>query len=142
MRNIPTRLLLRTAAAGIGVLTLVALGGTAAAASGVLTAAPGAASQGASPSGSSAPSGGASPSGSASPDRDRDDHDGHGRHYHVGRDGKDGDDGSDGKDGKTRTVYVDNYVTHYLSTGGDHSRVNSGGQVAIYPSGGVDTGRA
>lgn len=134
------RTALRLAVAGFGFMTLVAIGGTAAAATGVLTGAPAAASQGASPSGSS------SPSGSASPDRRDRDHDGRGRHYRPGRDGDDGDDGSDGKDGKTgkdgtsRTVYVHEYVTRYLNAGGNSSRVHSGGQVAVYPSGGVATG--
>lgn len=173
MRNlIPTRLLLRAAAGALGVVALVAVGGTAAAASGVLTGAPGSPSQGASPSGSSAPSG------SASPDRDngagyancaavraagkaplyrwetgyrlaldsdrdgvaceRQDRDSDGS---DGSDGKDGKAGKDGKDGTSRTVYVHEYVTRYLDSGGDRSRVKSGGQVAILPSGGVDTGR-
>lgn len=146
MRNlygkIPARLALRAAAGVLGVMTLVALGGTAAAQTGVLAAAPGVPSQGPDPSGSSAPSGGAAPSGSVQPDRD--DHDGHGRHYRPSHDGKDGDDGSDGKNGKNgkngRTVYVHDYVTHYLSSGGDSSRVHTGGQVPLYPSGGVATG--
>jgi len=55
-----------------------------------------------------------------------------------GRDGKKGKDGKDGKDG--RTVYRDRYITEYLNRGGDSSRVSEGGQVAIYPSGGVGTG--
>ena len=132
IRNIPARTLLRGLAAGAAAMALVAVGGTAAAASGVLTAAPGTPSQGSSPSGSSAPSG------SASPDRD---HDRRGRHYSNWDHDRDGDDGSDGKDGKDgRTVYVHDYVTRYLDNGGDSSRVNSGGQVALYPSGGVATG--
>jgi hypothetical protein len=84
----------------------------------------------------------------------RGDRDWDGRWYwdgRVGRDGSDGDDGQDGQDGQdgkdgedgvTRTVYVDRYVDGYLDNGGNRSQVNAGGQVAIYPAGGVDTGRA
>lgn len=59
-----------------------------------------------------------------------------------GRAGDDGKDGHDGADGVTRTVYVDNYVDRYLSTGGNAAQVHDGAQVAVYPAGGVDTGRA
>jgi hypothetical protein len=65
----------------------------------------------------------------------------HRRHtVHRGHDGDDGQDGRDGADGQT--IYTTDYVTRYLDEGGDASSAKPGQQVAIYPSGGVDTGNA
>jgi hypothetical protein len=65
----------------------------------------------------------------------------HRRHtVHRGHDGDDGQDGRDGADGQT--IYTTDYVTRYLDEGGDASRAKPDQQVAIYPSGGVDTGNA
>ena len=132
MRNtlskIPTRRVLNGIAAGIGVMALVGVLGTAAATTGVFGPPVDLASE-VSVTGTNAPT---------SAPRD-------------GRDGDDGDDGSDGDDGRNgkngrdgrdgqRGIYIERYVTEYVERGGDSSRVSDGGQVAIYPSGGVGTG--
>lgn len=134
LSKIPVRRVLHGLAAGVGVMALVGALGTAAATYGVFGPPVDLASE-VSATGTNAPS--SSPSATNAP-RD-------------GRDGDDGDDGSDGDDGRNgkngrdgrdgaRGIYIERYVSEYVERGGDRSRVTDGGQVAIYPSGGVQTG--
>lgn len=121
LSKIPVRPLLRAAAGLVGAMALVAVLGTAAARTGVFVPVDAVAAESTASSTNRPPDGDDGDDGS------------------DGDDGRDGRNGRDGRDGQ-RGVYIERYITEYTARGGDRSRVSDGGQVAIYPSGGVATG--